>query len=47
MENFNAKILLVNASDRLRGMANVVVKQRLEGYNAIADNSGDSAEGVR
>jgi hypothetical protein len=29
MENFKAKILLVNASDRLRGMAKVVVKQRL------------------
>ena len=47
MENFKAKIRLVNASDRLRGMANVVVKQRLEAYNPIDDNSGDSAEGVR
>jgi hypothetical protein len=47
MENLKAKIRLVNASDRLRGMANVVVKQRLEGYNPTDDNIGDSAGGVR
>ena len=47
MENFKAKIRLVNASDRLRGMANVVVKQRLEGYNPTDENTGDFAEGVQ
>ena len=40
MENLKAKIRLVNASDRLRGMANVVVKQRLEGYSPTDENIG-------
>jgi STAS-like domain of unknown function (DUF4325) len=47
MENLKADIRLVNASDRLRGIANVVVKQRLEGYNPTDETPGDSAEGVR
>ena len=46
MENLKAKIRLVNASGRLREMANVVLKQRLEGYNPTDESPGDSAGGV-
>jgi hypothetical protein len=45
LDTFKAEVRLVNASDRLRGIANVVVKQRLEGLPPAPDDSDELVEG--